>query len=68
MKQAFNDAAMGREVVIHRWGQKFRLTALVDEPSPVYEFEPRHGEIPPIVKREDTPTDDPIYEPMEPLA
>jgi hypothetical protein len=38
LRQAFEDANQGHEVVIDRYGQKFQLVALVDKPLPGHSF------------------------------
>lgn len=39
MRKAFEDSFQGHEVVIERYGQKFQLIALVDEPLKGHSFE-----------------------------
>lgn len=39
LRQAFNDADNGHEVVIERYGQKFQLISLVDEALPGHVME-----------------------------
>jgi hypothetical protein len=39
LRQAFNDADQGHEVVIERYGQKFQLISLVDKPLPGHNYE-----------------------------
>jgi hypothetical protein len=38
LRQAFEDANQGHEVMIDRYGQKFQLVALVDKPLPGHSF------------------------------
>lgn len=46
LRQAFNDADQGHEVVIERYGQKYQLVSLVDKPLPGHTLESRPGEQP----------------------
>lgn len=39
LRQAFNDADSGHEVVVERYGQKYQLISLVDKPLKGHSFE-----------------------------
>src|SRR5258708_2968895 len=45
LRQAFNDAEQGHEVVIERWGNKYQLVALVDKPLPGHQMESVPGKL-----------------------
>lgn len=49
MRQAFNDAAEGHEVVIERYGQNYQLVGLVDKALPGHGLESTPGK-PPVLK------------------
>lgn len=50
MRQAFNDADQGHEVVIERFGQKYQLVSLVNKPLPGHSFESVPDDAPKLKK------------------